>query len=114
MRANKVCTSISLPLINDLTRKFLIEEKAYEKAKKLFEADIQFSEFGTRRRRSFHTQDLVVKTLIQAKKACEKGKLVGTSNVRRSRISLSALAQVLVQVYLAQKYDIQPIGTIAQ
>ena len=41
-------------------------EVAYEKAKTLLEANIQFSEFGTRRRRSFYIQDLVVDTLIKA------------------------------------------------
>ncbi|PAV24028.1 nicotinate phosphoribosyltransferase [Pyrrhoderma noxium] len=72
-------------------------EVAYEKAKTLLEANIQFSEFGTRRRRSFYIQDLVVDTLIKASRDLPgKGKLVGTSNM-----------------YLAFKYGINPIGTIA-
>ena len=57
---------------------------AYQKAKTLFEAGIQFSEFGTRRRRSYKIQDLVVGTLIRADNDHKgKGKLVGTSNVCR-------------------------------
>ena len=57
-------------------------EIAYEKAKTLLEANIQFSEFGTRRRRSFYIQDLVVDTLIKASRDLPgKGKVVGTSNV---------------------------------
>ena len=57
-------------------------EVAYEKAKTLLEANIQFSEFGTRRRRSFYIQDLVVDTLIKASRDLPgKGKVVGTSNV---------------------------------
>ena len=44
---------------------------------------ITFSEFGTRRRRSYRIQDLVVKTLIRANKdfSDKGGKLAGTSNV---------------------------------
>ena len=57
-------------------------EIAYNKAKRLLQADIQFSEFGTRRRRSYYIQDLVVRTLIQASRDFpDKGKVVGTSNV---------------------------------
>ncbi|KAH8994801.1 nicotinate phosphoribosyltransferase [Lactarius akahatsu] len=72
-------------------------ELAYEKGSKLLEAGCAFSEFGTRRRRSYHVQDVVVDQLIRAEKDHPgTGKLIGTSNV-----------------HLAQKYGINPIGTIA-
>ncbi|KAF7327548.1 Nicotinate phosphoribosyltransferase [Mycena kentingensis (nom. inval.)] len=73
------------------------KELAYAKGKALLEADCVFSEFGTRRRRSFQTQDIVVDQFVRATKEIKsKGKLSGTSNV-----------------YLAYKYNIQPVGTIA-
>lgn len=73
------------------------KERAYEKAKIYLEAGCVFSEFGTRRRRSYHIQNLVVETLIQAASDPPgKGKLMGTSNV-----------------HLAMKHNITPIGTIA-
>ena len=53
-----------------------------------------FSEFGLRRRLSAEAQDLAVKELAAAKLA--QGKFVGTSNV-----------------YLARKYDLTPVGTMA-
>lgn len=72
-------------------------EKAYAKAKKLLDHDIVFSEFGTRRRRSFKTQDLVMQGIINAAKDCDKSKYVlGTSNV-----------------LFAKKYNVNPIGTVA-
>jgi len=72
-------------------------EVAYEKAKRLLNAGCVFSEFGTRRRRSFFIQDLVVKTLLRAERDHPgKGRVSGTSNV-----------------HLAQKYGIAPMGTIA-
>ncbi|KAH9178346.1 nicotinate phosphoribosyltransferase [Lactarius sanguifluus] len=72
-------------------------ELAYEKGSKLLEAGCAFSEFGTRRRRSYYVQDVVVDQLIRAEKDHPgTGKLIGTSNV-----------------HLAQKYGINPIGTIA-
>ena len=54
-----------------------------------------FSDFGTRRRASFLAQD----TAVRAIKECAaegKGRLIGTSNV-----------------YLAMKYDLVPMGTMA-
>jgi len=74
------------------------EALAHDKAKQLLEAGCVFSEFGTRRRRSFRCQDLVVATILQSEKQLPeaKGKVMGTSNV-----------------YLAYKYDTAPIGTIA-
>ncbi|KAF7773304.1 hypothetical protein Agabi119p4_5471 [Agaricus bisporus var. burnettii] len=74
------------------------EELAFDKGKTLFEAGCSVSEFGTRRRRSFQTQDLVVRALIHAAKENTNtgGRLNGTSNV-----------------HLARKYGSTPIGTIA-
>ncbi|KAJ3876821.1 nicotinate phosphoribosyltransferase [Lentinula edodes] len=73
------------------------EDLAYQKGKALLEAGCIFSEFGTRRRRSFHTQDFVVRALIKATQDLpNSGKLTGTSNV-----------------FLAHKYGINPVGTVA-
>jgi len=72
-------------------------ETAYTKAQSLLQAGCAFSEFGTRRRRSYHTQDTVVQTLIRASHDMpDKGRVVGTSNV-----------------HFAHKYGITPVGTIA-
>ncbi|KIW96648.1 nicotinate phosphoribosyltransferase [Cladophialophora bantiana CBS 173.52] len=73
------------------------EEQAYEKGMRLFSAGCVVSEFGSRRRRDFHTQDLVIKGLVRASNEKDlPGKLSGTSNV-----------------YFAMKYSIPPIGTVA-
>lgn len=75
-------------------------ERAYRKGKDLLSVGSTFSEFGTRRRRSFAVQDEVVQGLIHAERdgygAQTGGKLLGTSNV-----------------HLAHKYGLTPIGTIA-
>lgn len=76
------------------------QEKAKQKGLALLEAGCIFSEFGTRRRRDYHTQALVFKGLRQAaeeaEKAGHKGKLSGTSNV-----------------HLAMRFGIPPVGTVA-
>ncbi|KAG6877512.1 hypothetical protein C0993_006462 [Termitomyces sp. T159_Od127] len=73
------------------------EKSAYDKGRKLLEAGCIFSEFGTRRRRSYHTQDIVVRALVHASRdAPQKGRFCGTSNV-----------------HFARKYNLTPIGTIA-
>lgn len=76
------------------------EEKAYQKGMRLLEAGCVVSEFGTRRRRDYHTQALVFRGLVKAKKEAEKqgleGKITGTSNV-----------------HLAWRFGIPPVGTVA-
>lgn len=63
-------------------------EIAYAKAKLLLEAGCHFSEFGTRRRRSFQAQDTVIQALIQASKdTVGRGGLSGTSNVCDLKVS---------------------------
>lgn len=64
-------------------------EKIFEIGKALEENNCLFSEFGTRRRRSFELHDYVMKTLVQIKT------LTGTSNV-----------------YFAKKYGLKAIGTV--
>ncbi len=73
-------------------------EQAYDKAVALLKAGCEFSEFGTRRRRDWCTQDIVVKALADAANANQAlpGKLLGTSNV-----------------YFAKKYNLQTVGTVA-
>lgn len=75
----------------------ICRERSEEKARRLIEADCRFSDFGTRRRASFESQDMVVKTMAEYGRRHEgPGKFTGTSNV-----------------YLAMKYDLTPIGTMA-
>ena len=87
-------------ILTGQTDKFDYDEyykKSWEKAKKLIQAGCVFSDFGTRRRASFRSEDIVVKAM----KECQEqiggpGKFFGTSNV-----------------YFAMKYDLVPIGTMA-
>lgn len=77
---------------------------ARQKGSTLVKAGIRFSEFGTRRRRSYEAQRLVVQGLIQGEKdavaavrgSASPGKMMGTSNV-----------------HFAQLYDLMPVGTMA-
>ena len=71
--------------------------KTYRKAERLLEAGCVYSDFGTRRRASFEAEE----TVVRAMKDCSMsrrwdGCFVGTSNV-----------------YLAMKYDLLPVGTMA-
>jgi nicotinate phosphoribosyltransferase len=76
------------------------EEQAYAKGMRLLEAGCVVSEFGTRRRRDYHTQALVFRGLVKARKEGERtglpGQISGTSNV-----------------HLAMRFGIPPIGTVA-
>jgi nicotinate phosphoribosyltransferase len=57
-------------------------EKARTKAETMFNAGAAISEFGTRRRRSWKIQDMVVGILKKTSESMPgKGKLTGTSNV---------------------------------
>lgn len=77
-------------------------DKSYTKAERLITAGCVYSDFGTRRRSSFKAEDAVVhamsdyqRVLTKSGKAA-KGRFVGTSNI-----------------YLAMKYDVTPVGTMA-
>jgi nicotinate phosphoribosyltransferase len=74
------------------------EESAYKKGVTLLENGCVFSEFGSRRRRDYHTHDLVMKGLCRAASDANgaKGKFTGTSNV-----------------HFAMKYGVSPVGTVA-
>lgn len=76
------------------------EELAYQKAKRLIQAGVAFSEFGTRRRRSYHGHDLVLQGLTRGNKEFSRqgfrGQLTSTSNP-----------------HFAMKYGLSVMGTIA-
>lgn len=75
-------------LLNSLmsVTRMLVAEQAYEKAKTLLAAGCSFSEFGTRRRRSYHTQDLIMEAILRAQKDSPDApaRVSGTSNVSAS------------------------------
>lgn len=71
--------------------------RSYAKGCRLMEAGCMFSDFGTRRRASFAAQDTVVRAMTDCNARTRgPGRFTGTSNL-----------------YLAMKYDITPIGTMA-
>ena len=72
--------------------------RTLEKGRRLIEAGCMFSDFGTRRRASSKAQDIAVASLAESRRRASvgNGRFVGTSNV-----------------YLAMKYDLTPVGTMA-
>ncbi|KAH8682281.1 Quinolinate phosphoribosyl transferase [Xylariales sp. PMI_506] len=76
------------------------EEKAFNKGIQLLKAGCITSEFGTRRRRDYHTQALVFRGFVKASEQGKKdglpGKISGTSNV-----------------HLAMRFNLPPVGTVA-
>lgn len=74
-------------------------EKAQSKTATLIQGKVPFSEFGTRRRRSFAVQELIVKSIVDyvsTLPAEQKSFFLGTSNV-----------------LFAKEFGVKPIGTIA-
>jgi nicotinic acid phosphoribosyltransferase len=72
MTAKLVCAAVFAP--SHVTEHLI--EMAADKAKRMFEAGCAISEFGTRRRRSWKVQDLVVDILKKTSQSMN-----GTSNV---------------------------------
>lgn len=71
--------------------------RSYEKADRLIESGCCFSDFGTRRRASLDVQEAMVGAMVRRQKENRgSGRFIGTSNV-----------------YLAMKYDVVPVGTMA-
>lgn len=74
----------------------LVQNQAFEKTEKLLNAGCVFSEFGTRRRRSFEVQRAVMQGIMRSvESSTSKGKFLGTSNV-----------------LFAKEFGVDPIGTI--
>ncbi len=72
-------------------------ERSREKGRRMIEAGCWFSDFGTRRRASFEAQDTAVRAMSEVGRELQgPGNFMGTSNV-----------------YLAMKYDLTPVGTMA-
>jgi len=72
-------------------------DKTYDKANRLLSEGCVFSDFGTRRRASMEAEDTVVRAMNDCMKSKSwDGRFVGSSNV-----------------YLAMKYDVVPVGTMA-
>lgn len=75
--------------------------RAFLKARQLIEAGCMFSEFGTRRRRSYYTQELVMQGL---KTASRKVNFPHLGN--KGRVSTS-------NVHFARLFAFDPVGTVA-
>ena len=69
---------------------------SYRKAVRMLEAGLVVTDFGTRRRLSLEAEETAIKAFMQAGSEVATGKFVGTSNV-----------------YLAMKYNLTPVGTMA-
>ncbi|RPB21061.1 nicotinate phosphoribosyltransferase [Terfezia boudieri ATCC MYA-4762] len=78
------------------------EEKAFEKGVRLLQGGCVFSEFGTRRRRSYATQEMVLRGLM---KAAEEHK--------QNNINTGGIFSGTSNVHFAHRFDLNPIGTVA-
>lgn len=91
-----------LALVSEAYFKFVETDWTYDgqielsesKTHKLVAAECYFSEFGTRRRRSKKTQQLVIEGIVKG--ANKSPVVLGTSNV-----------------YFAKQYGLKPVGTVA-
>jgi len=73
-----------------------VEVRAVEKYEDLYSNDCLYAEFGTRRRRAFWVQDLVVNKFSKLQNKFNKSCFVGTSNL-----------------YLSKNYGVKAIGSVA-
>ncbi|UZJ55203.1 hypothetical protein CBS101457_004523 [Exobasidium rhododendri] len=80
---------------------------AKRKGQQLVAAGIRFSEFGTRRRRSFETQRLVIEGLLQG-----EVKEVSSSSASSAKGTLGKVVGTS-NVLLAKMFDLAPVGTVA-
>ncbi|OMJ18667.1 putative nicotinate phosphoribosyltransferase [Smittium culicis] len=84
-----------------------------DKAMQMLSAGCIFSEFGTRRRRSFKVHDLIINELSQISKLSAKQSLLVEAS-SSTAADAPAYGKVLgtSNVYLAKKYDLMPSGTV--
>lgn len=82
--------------------------KTYHKAERLLSAGCTFSDFGTRRRASFKAEETVVKAMID----CQRDLQNDSSSSRDGRTGIGSFIGTS-NVYLAMKYDVTPVGTMA-
>lgn len=87
-------------MMTDESSRFDLDDyyrRSWNKAARMLEGGLTFSDFGTRRRASFQAQDTVVRAMADCmREYVGSGVFVGTSNV-----------------YFAMKYDLTPVGTMA-
>ncbi|PVV00978.1 hypothetical protein BB560_004621 [Smittium megazygosporum] len=85
------------------------------KTERLLENSCSFSEFGTRRRRSFLVQDAVVEELAKIRKtASQNAQPKANSFSESNKDGVQKMGSILgtSNVYLAKKYGIPPSGTV--
>lgn len=91
-------------------------EKTYNKAKRILSAGLNFAEFGTRRRYSFVAQETAVRACKDAYvDLCNKHADNSITNIIKRHFKKEKLGVFTgtSNVYLAMKYNLTPIGTMA-
>ncbi|CEP11390.1 hypothetical protein [Parasitella parasitica] len=81
-------------------------ENAVKKTQELLKHGCIFSEFGTRRRRDYKTQELVMGKICEASEQYKKDRAATNQAPKGSFAGTS-------NVLLAKKYGVKPIGTVA-